>query len=124
MALPVVAVKVIIDMQMKNLRKKVRATRKTWLQESAKLVQKDAKASIKRRKVSSDPGNPPYSKTGNYRRSIRYKVGRANAWIGPTRPLGSHGNLLEQGSRLMEPRPVMGPALERARPKIRRFRKL
>jgi len=124
MALPFLAIKVAIDLKLKTLRKKVRRARKIWLKESAKEVQREAKQSIRKGRITSKPGDPPIGKKGDLKRSIRYKVGRQDAWIGPTRPLGSHANILEQGTRRVAARPFMGPALERSRPKIRKFRKL
>ena len=122
--MPLLAVKVAIDLRMKALRKKVARARRMWLQDSARRVRLEAKRSIRKSKEPSEPGEPPKSKSGKVRKSIFYKVGRRDAWVGPTRPEGSHANILEGGAEHMDPRPFMGPALERARPKIRRFRSL
>lgn len=119
-----VAIKFVLDMQTKKLRRKVDRARRIWLKNSAKEVKREAKKSIRKARAHSAPGDPPKSKSGKFKKSIIYLVGRFNAWVGPSRPEGSHANIIEGGSRFMEPRPVMGPALERARPKIRRFRKL
>lgn len=124
MAAPLLILKVAIEHKQKELRRKVERARRTWLLTSAKLVRLEAKRSIRKSKDSSEPGEPPKSKSGNVRKSIFYRVGRRDAWVGPTRPEGSHANILEGGAVHMDPRPFMGPALERARPKIRRFRRL
>jgi HK97 gp10 family phage protein len=122
--MPLIAIKVAIEWKLRELRRKVARARKTWLTDSAKLVRREAQQSIRKSREASEPGDPPKSKSGNLRKSIRYKVGRRDAWIGPTRPEGSHANILTVGAEHMDPRPFMGPALERARPKIRRFRSL
>ncbi len=122
--MPLVGVQVLIRMRTQQLRKKVDRARRTWLQSSAKLVRLEAKRSIRKSKEPSSPGEPPKSKSGKLRKSIFYRVGRRDAWIGPTRPEGSHANIVEGGAEHMAPRPFMGPAMKRARPKIRRFRSL
>ena len=122
--MPLLAVKVAIEWKLRELRRKIAKARKTWLTESAKEVRKEARKSIRKSKTASEPGEPPRGKSQNLKKSIRYKVGSRDAWIGPTRPAGSHANILEGGAEHMDPRPFMGPALERARPKIRRFRRL
>jgi HK97 gp10 family phage protein len=119
-----VAIKFALDLRPRNLRRKVDRARRMWLMSSAKTVRREAKQSIRRSRAASEPGEPPKSKSGNLRKSILYRVGRRDAWVGPTRPQGSHANILEGGAEHMDPRPFMGPALERARPKIRRFRSL
>ena len=116
--------KVIVDMKIRELKKQVAKSRRIWLTKSAKEVRQIAKSSIKKSRTTSKAGDPPIGKTGNLKSSIFYKVGYTDAWIGPTRPKGSHANIIEHGSRRQEPRPFMGPALEKAWPQIRRFRKL
>ena len=122
--MPLAVVQIAIRMRTRNLRRKVDRARRTWLQTSAKLVRLYAKTSIRRSKESSSLGEPPKSKSGKLRKSIFYLVGRRDAWIGPTRPEGSHANIIEGGAEHMAARPFMGPAFERARPQIRRFRSL
>lgn len=124
--MPIVAIAIdfALDLRLRKLRQDIRKSRQMWLKASAKLVHKEAKSSIRKGRAVSKPGDPPIGKSGNLKKSIRYKVGRQDAWIGPTWPLGAHGNILEGGSRQVAARPYMGPALERSRPKIRKFRKI
>ena len=67
----------------------------------------------------SRPGEMPRSDSGNYRRSIKYKVFRATAIVGPTVPLGSHAGMLKYGTKKMGARlvPVV-VALERSRSRL------
>lgn len=76
--------------------------------------------------VPSSPGSPFISKTGRTKRSLGMKVGKRTAYVGfravkaRSRKSGkavmrSHANILEHGARHMAARPVLEPALERAR---------
>lgn len=72
---------------------------------------------------TSSPGQPPGVHTGDYRRSIKYKVEKTRH--GPHVVVGSTaGKLsvyLELGTRYMAPRPHFRPALERSRTAIKRI---
>lgn len=111
------------------------ATRKV-LSRFGAFVRQGAKTSIRKRKAISDPGSPPSSHVGLLRKLIYfgYDLRQRSVVIGPT-PL--HGTaeappLLEYGGtarrrrgrrgRLVtatyRPRPFMGPAFEREKPKL------
>ncbi|MCX7424079.1 MAG: hypothetical protein NTW96_00325, partial [Planctomycetia bacterium] len=71
---------------------------------------------------------PPSSFTGRLRKSILYAVDRSRdcAVIGPSRNLiGPAGHEHEHGGRVRRetfvPRPFMGPALEKIRPRLARL---
>lgn len=107
------------------------------LHEAAKLVRDEAKESIKdepppenvkvegttptggrfvrlrRRPVKSQPGGPPFSRSGNLRRNI---VAIRN-FVGVTRA-AFYGRFVEFGTRRAAARPFLRPALERMRPFI------
>ena len=56
----------------------------------------------------SKPGEIPRSETGNYKKSIRYKVAASGrfAFVGASQPQGAHAGLLKWGSVRMKPRLV------------------
>ena len=111
-----------------------RATRKV-LSKFGAFVRTTAKHSIRKRKAVSQPGQPPSSHVGLLKRLIffGYDVSRRSVVIGPT-PLRGEAQappLLEYGGRARRkdrrgrpvaanyrPRPYMGPALEKERPKL------
>lgn len=99
-----------------------------------------ARRSIRRRKSTSRPGQPPHSQTGILRESIYFAWdGRERSVvIGPARlnkpapsgPARTTAELLEKGGRVRRqrrgkrrvlryrPRPYMGPALEKVKDKL------
>ena len=99
------------------------------------FVRTAARSSIRKRKAISQPGSPPSSHVGTLKRLIYfgYDPTRRSVVIGPT-PF--HGEaeappLLEYGGRARRrgykgknviatyrPRPFMGPAFEREKPKL------
>ena len=98
------------------------------------FVRQGARSSIRRRKSVSAPGAPPSSHTGLLKRTILfvYEPNRGNVIIGPVL-LGKGTNapeLLEHGGVVTRrrrnrrvratyrPRPFMGPAFEREKPKL------
>lgn len=107
------------------------------LHEAAKLVRDEAKASIvdappdetvrtqettptggvyfvnRKRKVKSEEGGPPFSRTGNLRNSI---VAIKN-FVGATRR-APYARFVEFGTRRAAARPFLRPALDRMRPVI------
>jgi hypothetical protein len=99
------------------------------------FVRTTARHSLRKRKAVSQPGDPPSSHVGLLKKLLffGYDPGRKSVVIGPT-PL--HGTaeappLLEYGGRARvkdrkgrsvlatyRPRPFMGPAFEREKPKL------
>jgi len=70
--------------------------------------------------TASAPGESPARRLGDFARSIRVMprigAGRVQARVGS--PL-EWGIYLEYGTRYMQPRPSLRPALDRARPEIK-----
>lgn len=111
-----------------------RTTRKV-LSRFGAFVRTGARHSIRKRKAVSDPGSPPSSHVGLLKKLIYfgYDPGRKSVVIGPT-PLNRTAEappLLEYGGRARRrgrkgklvsatyrPRPFMGPAFEREKPKL------
>jgi len=104
------------------------------------FVRRGARSSIRRRKATSEPGQPPSSHTGLLKRFIffAYEPNRHAVVIGPVRlnqKLGDAPAALEHGGRsrvatgtrrrrrqartvTIRPRPFMGPAFEKEKPKL------
>lgn len=104
------------------------------------FVRRGARSSIRRRKRSSEPGQPPSSHTGLLKKFIffAYEPQRQSVIIGPVRlnqKTGDAPPALEYGGRsriitgsrrrgrrmktvTIRPRPFMGPAFEREKPKL------
>ena len=98
------------------------------------FVRRGARSSIRKRKATSQPGSPPSSHVGLLKRNIFfvYEPQRSNVVIGPI--LLNNGTdapaLLEHGGSVTRrrrkkrvrmtyrPRPYMGPAFEREKPKL------
>jgi hypothetical protein len=110
-----------------------RATRRV-LSRFGAFVRRGARSSIRKRRAISQPGSPPSSHTGLLKRNIFfvYEPRRANVVIGPILLNGASDApaLLEHGGNVTRrrrdkrvrmtyrPRPFMGPAFERERPKL------
>jgi hypothetical protein len=112
-----------------------RATRRAFSLFGA-FVRRSARSSIRRRKRTSAPGQPPTSRTGLLKRFIFFGFDPTNrsVVIGPARLNGSgrgdapslleHGGtttLLRRGTRhrvRIQSRPYMGPAFEKEQPKL------
>jgi hypothetical protein len=110
-----------------------KATRKV-LSRFGAFVRRTAKQSIRKRKKSSAPGKPPSSHTGLLKRFIFFGYDRKNLTvvIGPARLTdnnrGTAPSILEFGGTAtvkgkkrkknvtIQPRPFMGPALEKEKP--------
>ena len=98
------------------------------------FVRQRARTSIRKRKGTSAPGQPPYSHVGLLRRFIffAYDQGRRSVVIGPTltRDDSEAPRLLEHGGAAVQrvegkakrlryrPRPFMGPAFAEEQPKL------
>jgi hypothetical protein len=108
----------------------MRKARKDALLEQAKIVALEArrlvskeserkKQGVARVRGRSLAGGFPRSFTGNYRRSIKYKLGKGIAFVGPTFPKGAHAGMLKWGTKFMAPRLVPSEAaLDNARNKL------
>jgi len=97
----------------------IKARRKVT-QDQARIVSNTARR-LFRAGARSQPGELPRRKSGNYRRSIKYKVAGAGryAFVGPTRPKGSHANLLKYGTTRMAARLIPAEeALKIERPRL------
>jgi hypothetical protein len=110
-----------------------KATRKV-LSRFGAFVRQRAKTSIKKRKGTSPPGQPPYSHVGLLRKFIlfAYDADRQSVVIGPTliREGSAAPRLLEHGGDTVletrkgrkraryRSRPFMGPAFEAEKPQL------
>lgn len=117
--------KMLADMTYKSntgaLRKKIKSAARIALTEQARTIANEAKRLIVRSNQSSRPGELPRSRTGNYKRSIKYTVKpRAMvALVGPSWPKGAHAGMLKWGTNRMEPRLVPSEvALENTKNKL------
>ena len=116
-------VKTRLDVQ-RVLRAQRRANIET-LPHAGGFIRKTAKRSIRKRKGASPKGKPPYTHTKRLPGSILYGVDKMaeSVVIGPARTkIGRAGRVHEHGGRIkqdhFEPRPVMGPALEKTRRRL------
>ena len=103
-----------------------KATRKVFSRFGA-FVRRTARGSIRKRKKTSAPGQPPSSHTGLLKRFIffSFEPSRKSVVIGPMRLTennrGDAPSALEYGGKVMldkkqvtvRPRPYMGPAFEK-----------
>jgi len=123
------AVKISTDARMQlrleRIAKAMERARKGSLRSVGYLVSTIAKGNIRRSRKASRPGEPPSTRRGLLRRAIRYQVAddRRSVVIGPMYSMvGTAGEAHEHGGRYKgqtyPERPIMGPALEEARPKI------
>ena len=108
-----------------------KATRKV-LSRFGAFVRRTAKGSIRKRKKTSVPGQPPSSHTGLLKRFIffSYDPNRKSVVIGPMRldqnNRGDAPSALEYGGTVtldkkkvnIRPRPYMGPAFEKEKPNL------
>lgn len=91
---------------------------------AAASISKDAKASLDKAEGPSAPGSPPHTHKGTYlRRAVRYAADKEGAVIGPMASVvGEVGAVHEFGEVFkgsdFEERAFMGPALERALPRL------
>ncbi|RLF32862.1 MAG: hypothetical protein DRN08_06135 [Thermoplasmata archaeon] len=123
----------------KAVRSAVDRTARRVLSRFGAFVRRAARSSIRKRKRTSAPGEPPSSHTGLLRRFIffGYDAGKRSVVIGPARlnqKIGDAPAALEHGgtSTVIEgmrgrrrkrrvrikARPYMGPAFEQERPKL------
>ena len=98
------------------------------------FVRRGARSSIRKRQTTSQPGSPPSSHVGLLKRNIFfvYEPHRGNVVIGPillnkgtdAPALLEHGGSVTRRRRkkrvrmTYRPRPFMGPAFEREKPKL------
>ena len=90
---------------------------------AAASIAKDARSSIQKSPVASEPGTPPNTRRGRLAGAIRYAADMEGAVIGPRFSVaGASGTAHEFGAtykgRDFLERPFMGPALERALPRF------
>ena len=98
------------------------------LSQAAYAIFRDAQASIEQSPNAGPVGGPPRSRHGQLRRAIRYSVDLAaqSAVIGPQKSMvGTSAEPEEFGGEYKggyyEPRPFMGPALEKEKNLIPAF---
>ena len=84
------------------------------VREAKILVSKGSE--IGEEKTGSPAGQPPYVKTGNLRSSIRAEKLGTLTWIAGASVI--YGKFLEYGTRNMQARPFMRPALQNAYPRL------
>ena len=103
-----------------------RAKRRVLVAQGAYL-RKIAQHQIPDRRGPSRPGNPPHSHTGILRQRLFFAYDRAaeSVVVGPqvfnpsdAPGLLEHGGLIPRTGKPLAARPFMGPALERAEPKL------
>ena len=124
--------------ELKEMLEKINAASRKAIQlvdravlESAVKIDSDVKETIqkgtrtgrtyKRRSVThraSAPGEPPKTDTGRLVSSIRMVPAFLSAEVGSLNSVAKYGNMLEEGTRNMEPRPVFEPTLEKNKPLI------
>jgi len=116
------------------VQQKVAAAERKVLSRFGAFVRQRAKTSIKKRKGTSPPGQPPHSHVGLLRKFVlfAYDPGRQSVVIGPTllRAGAQAPRLLEHGGEATletkrgrkraryRPRPFMGPAFAAEKPKL------
>ncbi len=111
--------------------------RRTVLSRAGAFIRQTARTSIRKRKGTSTPGNPPYSHVGLLRKFILFGYDRQSESV-VVGPVGFRGStaprVLEQGGTTtvtrrrrgkraerrvrIAARPYMNPALEKERPKL------
>jgi hypothetical protein len=117
-----------------KIKRSVDAGTRRVLSKFGAFVRQRAKTSIRKRKGTSAPGQPPYSHVGLLRRFIffAYDQGRRSVVIGPTltRDDSEAPRLLEHGGATVQrmegkakrlryrPRPFMGPAFAEEQKKL------
>ena len=108
----------------KKVIRRVSKTRRKVLSRFGAFVRQTAKRSIRKRKRTASPGNPPSSHTGLLRRFIwfGYDSAAQSVVIGPA-SLSQNGRgqapeNLEYGKRKYKARPFMGPAFEKEKPQL------
>lgn len=106
------------------LRPEARAARR-WLNWVAATIRKIAQRSMPRREGASTPGTPPHTHKRILPRAIVYdvEINYRRAVIGPAASkAGTVGGAHEHGGQYrgqdFDARPFMGPALEKAEPKM------
>ena len=98
------------------------------LDKAAGAIRLTARRSIRRSKTASRPGQPPHTRRGWIKMGILYAVERIAGYavIGPdAERVGNFGAAREFGLRYKTsrylPRPFMGPAFEKMKPRLPAF---
>jgi len=120
----------------KKVRRAVDRTTRRVLSKFGAFVRRTARSSIRKRKKASRPGSPPSSHTGLLKKFIwfGYEPAKCSVVIGPARlsqagrgeaphllEYGGTGTVERRGKRKrakVRPRPFMGPAFEKEKPKL------
>ncbi len=118
----------------KKIKDKVDARSRKILSKFGSFVRKTARRSIRKRKRSSAPFQPPSSHKGTLKKHIYfgYDMERRSVVIGPVRvptrinssktlpglEYGGRIDLLRGGTANIKPRPFMEPAFQRELPKV------
>ncbi len=129
-----IGMKVKTRSDVQKVLRKVRRANIVTLGHAGAALRLTARRSIRRRKGPSAPGTPPHTHTGALRSSIVYSVEKHadRVVIGPAfGGVGLSGALHEFGGRRRarrrgraaryKPRPFMGPALEKIKPRLPRM---
>jgi hypothetical protein len=117
----------------KEITQKVDARTRKVLSKFGAFVRKTARQSIRKRKGTSQPNQPPFSHTGLLRKFIffGYDSGKRSVVVGAVKISGKSGkapSALEHGGRVslpngknvkIKPRPFMQPAFEKELPKVK-----
>lgn len=120
-----------------KVKKLLQKRERRWLARSGGFIRKSAINSIKNKNYNSKPGDPPHSRTGQYKKSIffAYDAVAGSVQVGTRAEFGRRGSnvpeLLEFGGQTTDwrtgkpatyrARPHMGPALENSQPAIAKF---
>lgn len=115
-----------VKWQLDLLEKQIQKGNRDAIGRSVRAVRNNARRGIRKsgkKSHYSRPGERPLGKTGNLRRSIRFKLGKTVGWVGATKPTGNHAPWLEHGfpTRKVAARPFMEPALQEERNTLLRF---
>ncbi len=87
-------------------------------QSPGRSVIRDTEGGNPKNHIASNPGEAPNTDTGRLVSSIEVEVESDDVFVGSTL---SYAGDLEFGTRLMQARPWLNPALEKNRNKIRKF---
>jgi HK97 gp10 family phage protein len=120
------ATEVKLSWQGNRVMQKLRTVARAGAEDCAKLIVKEMRRLIieegKTGRIygshqASAPGEPPANQSGELAKSISYKV--VNGANGPEITISvdaKYGGMLELGTRFMEPRPFMRPAVANVSP--------
>lgn len=131
---PLLAVALEFKAAYDRIEKEAERAQRRALKQAAAAVLREARSSIKKSAAASAPGHPFKSKTGATKKLLGSRVGKRTAFVGyrqgkvisttnkKGRTARAVPNILEHGAGHMAARPVLEPALERAKEKAHPFR--